>query len=212
LFLENWARLTKDPWVLSTVKGYQIPLECWPDKHWSMIIVREEHRSILQEEVDKLREKEAVHSVQQSEAHIVSPIFIIPKSGGGWRLIIHIVQPHFKIEGLYMLPSIISHGWFLVKLDLKDAYLTIPIVLESPNLPSWPTTPPDAIPLPPVRALHRTICLFKDNKACNSVSVPVRHQSNYLYRRLATGSSHQGAVIGGPGFELPCGCSSVWDS
>jgi len=51
-------------------------------------------------------------------------------------------------------------------------------------------------------ALHCTICLFKDNKACNSVSAPVSHQSNYLLRRLATGSSHQGTVIGGP-FNYP---------
>ena len=125
LFLENWARLTQDPWVLSTVKGYQIPLEHWPDKHWSTVIIREEQHSILQDEVAKLREKKAVHPVQQTEAHIVSPVFIVPKSGGGWRLIIdlrylnlYIVPLHFKMEGLYILPNIISQGWLTVKLDI----------------------------------------------------------------------------------------------
>ena len=63
LFLENWARLTQDPWVLPTVKGYQIPLKRWPDKHWSTVIIREEQHSILQDEVAKLREKKAVHPV-----------------------------------------------------------------------------------------------------------------------------------------------------
>jgi len=101
-----------------------------------------------------------------------------------------------------MLPSIISHGWLLVKLNLKDAYLTIPIAQESWNLLTFQAGPPDAIPLPPVQAFHHTICLFKDHKACNSVSAPVRHQFNCLLRRLATGSSHQGAVIGGP-FNYP---------
>ena len=141
LFLENWARLTQDPWVLSAARGYQIPLEHWPEKHWSTINVREEQQSVLQEEVAKLREKEAVHPVQKTEAHIVSPVFVVPKSGGGWRLIIDlrylnscIAPPHFKMEGLFMLPSIVSQGWLMVKLDLKDAYLTIPMAKESWNL------------------------------------------------------------------------------
>ena len=113
LFLENWARLTQDPWVLSTVRGYQIPLEHWPEKHWSTITVREEQQSVLQ--VAKLREKETVFPVQQTEAHIISPVFVVPKSGGGWRLItdlryLNSVPPHFKMEGLFMLPSVISQG------------------------------------------------------------------------------------------------------
>ena len=148
LFLENWARLTQDPWVLSADRGYQIPLEHWPEKHWSTINVREEQQSVLQEEVAKLREKEAVHPVQKTEAHIVSPVFVVPKSGGGWRLIIDlrylnscIAPPHFKMEGLFMLPSIVSQGWLMVKLDLKDAYLTIPMAKESWNLLAFQAGP-----------------------------------------------------------------------
>ena len=101
--------------MLSTVREYQIPLEHWPVKDWSTITIREEQHSVLQDEVAKLREKEAVHPVQQIKAHVVSPVFVVPKSGGGWRLIIDlrylnlcIVPPYFKMEGLFMLPSTIS--------------------------------------------------------------------------------------------------------
>ena len=138
LFFENWTKVTKDPWVLTTIRGYQIPLEYWPKEHWSTTIISKEQQSVLQEEVAKLREKEAVHPVQRTEAHIVSPVFVVPKHGGGWRLIIDLrylnsgmVPPHFKMEGLFMLPSMVSQGWPMVKLDLKDAYLTIPIAQES---------------------------------------------------------------------------------
>ena len=141
LFLENWARFTKDPWVLTTVKGYQILLENWPEKHWSSTTFIKEQQIILLEEVTKLREKGAIRPVLQEEAHIVSPVFVVPKSGGDWRLIIDLrhlntcmLPPHFKMEGLFMLPSIISQGWPMVKLDLKDAYLTIPMAQESQNL------------------------------------------------------------------------------
>ena len=39
LFLENWSKLTKDSWVLSAIRGYQIPLQHWPEKHRSVITV-----------------------------------------------------------------------------------------------------------------------------------------------------------------------------
>lgn len=113
--------------MLSTVRGYQKLLEHWPEKHWSTITIREEQQSVLQEEVAKLSEKEAVFPVQQTEAHIISPVFVVPKSRGGWRLKIDlrylmscivpphfkkedlfIVPPHFKMEDLFMLPSVMS--------------------------------------------------------------------------------------------------------
>ena len=34
---------------------------------------------------------------------------------------------HFKMEGIHMLRDLFKKGDFLVKLDLKDAYLTIPV-------------------------------------------------------------------------------------
>ena len=40
-----------------------------------------------------------------------------------------------------MLPSIVSQGWFMVKLDLKDAYLTIPMAKESWNLLAFQADP-----------------------------------------------------------------------
>ena len=61
MFLENWSKLTKGLWVLSAIRRYQIPLEHWPEKHRSIITVREEWQPILLEEVSKLREKGAVY-------------------------------------------------------------------------------------------------------------------------------------------------------
>ena len=86
---------------------------------------------ILQSEIHKFVEKGAVQPIKQSHAHITSPMFVVSKSRGGWSPIInlrylnsYLEPPHFKMEGLYMLTSIISLGWFMVKIDLKDAYLT----------------------------------------------------------------------------------------
>ena len=110
---------------------------------------------MLLDEIVKLVDKGAVHRISASEAHVTSPVFAIPKSGGGLRLIIDLrflnafmTPPHFKMEGLYMLPSIISHKWTMVKLDLKDAYSPYcKGVLESPSLSSK-LGHPHAVPLP----------------------------------------------------------------
>ena len=71
-------------------------------------------------------------------------------------------------------------------------------ILEPSNLPSRSTTQLDAVPVPPIRALYRTIHLFKSYKACNPVPTSVRHTPNYLSRRFVTGSSYQRSTIGGP--------------
>ena len=54
-----------------------------------------------------------------------------------WRPIIdlrklnqYLSPPHFKMEGLYMLPNVVRQDFFMAKVDLKDAYLTIPVSAE----------------------------------------------------------------------------------
>ena len=72
------------------------------------------------------------------------PMFVAPKSGGGWMPIIdlrflntYLEPPHFKMEGLYMLPFILKKDWLMAKMDRKDAYLTIPVAAVHHSLLSF---------------------------------------------------------------------------
>ena len=63
-----------------------------------------------------------------------SQLFAVPKKDGGWRPIInlkslnaYLMTPHFKMEGIQSLKDTLVTGDFMVKLDLKDAYLSIPM-------------------------------------------------------------------------------------
>jgi len=83
----------------------------------------------LKAEVRSLVEKGAVVPIHKSQVHVVSPLFVVPKSGGGWRPIIdlrtlnhYLRPPHFKMEGLYMIPNVVRKDFLLAKVDLKDAY------------------------------------------------------------------------------------------
>ena len=59
------------------------------------------------------------------------------KERGGQRLVINlkglnrfIKVEHFKMEGLHVLPDLIQQGDWMIKLDLKNAYLQVPIHRE----------------------------------------------------------------------------------
>jgi hypothetical protein len=61
-------------------------------------------------------------------------IFVVPWKDGGNRPVVNLKPlnqflgyEHFKMEGIHLLRDLLKKGDFLVKIDLKDAYLTVPI-------------------------------------------------------------------------------------
>ena len=60
-------------------------------------------------------------------------MFVVPKGEGSWRPVINLrslntyLVPHFKMEGIRVVKSLIQKGDWMVKLDLKDPFLSVPI-------------------------------------------------------------------------------------
>ena len=151
LFAPNWARLTQDAWVLSAINGYCLPLSRWPQSHHANFSPTQDQAYAIQVEAEKLIEKEAAVMVPRAQIWISSPFFVVPKSGGGYRPILdlrylntHLEAPHFKMEGLHMLPTVIQQDWVLAKVDLKDAYLTIPVAQEFLQLLAYQGSGPNS--------------------------------------------------------------------
>ena len=132
-----WHELTSDPWVIQAVTvGARIPLlqtpyQAVPGFNMAM---SEEASAICEAEVASLLAKGAVTRLPDSEQCFVSGIFVIPKSSGGFRPITNlkglnkfVEHQHFKMEGLNVLKDIVRKGDFFTKIDLQDAYLTVPI-------------------------------------------------------------------------------------
>lgn len=93
-----------------------------------------EKSQVLSQEVENLAAKEAIQSVPNDREGYTSPIFLVPKSDGSWRPVInlkslnrYVVTRHFKMESIRTVKGLMQKGDWLVKLDLKDAYLTVPI-------------------------------------------------------------------------------------
>jgi len=89
----------------------------------------------VQAEIDKMALQGAIHPVSSNtEGGFVSSIFLVDKKDGGHRPVINLKNlisfvnfQHFKMEGIHMLRDLLKKGDFMVKLDLKDAYFTVPV-------------------------------------------------------------------------------------
>ena len=138
-FPPAWLQITRDPWVLQVAQSYQIQFICNPVQEHLPVMgyTSQENQLLIDQEVQELLAKQAVHYVptsRQNELGFISSLFIVPKKGGGHRPVINlrplnsfIPYEHFKMESIHMLKDLLRKDDYLVKVDLKDAYLTVPI-------------------------------------------------------------------------------------
>lgn len=135
-YYEKWKVFTQDKRILSWVKGIKIPFLKRPKQ---LFIPKQQNFSasesgIIKKAVNKLLKLGAISRVQPCKDQFISHIFTIPKPDGSARLILNlkslnhfIKNEHFKLEDQKVVSNIITPGCFMSKLDLKDAYLLIPI-------------------------------------------------------------------------------------
>ena len=123
------------------VIGFQIPFAGQPVQHQRPAIpcFPLEQLAQIQEEISSLREKGAISVVadpshSQKQTEFFSNLFLVPKKNGSMRPVINlkalnqwVETPHFKMEGLPTLQDLLRQGDWLVKVDLKDAYFTVPV-------------------------------------------------------------------------------------
>ena len=137
-FIPAWELITQDPWVLQVVQGYKIELVTVPVQQFQphQPCLSSMQETVLNQEVEDLLEKQAVHPVPipLQEQGFISSMFVVPKKDGGNRPVVnlkplnqYLVYKHFKMEGTHMLRDLLRKGDFLVKIDRKVAYLTVPI-------------------------------------------------------------------------------------
>ena len=135
--LRQWQLITSDPNILGIVTGLEIQFSSEPyqNKVPREYQLSQRDRNILQKEIDCMLENGVIEQVDSSAGQFVSPIFLKEKrEQGKFRPIVnfkglnsHITYQKFKMESLADLKDIIRQNDWMVKLDLKDAFLSVPL-------------------------------------------------------------------------------------
>ncbi|XP_064482803.1 uncharacterized protein LOC135395635 [Ornithodoros turicata] len=135
----KWLALSQDPWVLQVVQGYRLDLVGSPVLRQSppRPSLSKAQSLLVKQEIDLLLSKGAISPTARENVKFLSPIFLVPKKDGGSRPVLNlrnlnrfIRYEHFKMEGWHTVKSLIHQNDFLTRIDLQDAYLSVPIHAE----------------------------------------------------------------------------------
>ena len=136
--IDNWKVVSRDRWILETIQGYPLELVSEPHQRPRPQPPRynQEQNKVILEEIQELLQKGVVTRVETQDG-FYSTLFLVPKKDGGQRPVINlkalngfVQNHHFKMEGIHTLKELVRPGDWLTKVDLKDAYFTIPIRLD----------------------------------------------------------------------------------
>jgi hypothetical protein len=138
LFADRWPEVTDDPWVLDTVTdGLKIDFISEPFQRSSPreVSMSGDMKVVCQAEICSLFKKGVIEEIKDESARLLCSFFCVPKKMGGFRPIVNlkalnsfVKYEHFKMENLETVRFLVRKGDWFIKLNLKDAYLTVPIL------------------------------------------------------------------------------------
>ena len=136
-FQANWRTITNDPWILKTISGYRIPFIKRPWQIRPRITRTLHQQKLLQDAITELISKQAVKMVIDHHTdQFIWTLFVLQQTNKT-RPVFNLRQLNtfvettkFKMEGLALLSSTLRENDYMMKLDLKDAYFSIPIAEE----------------------------------------------------------------------------------
>ena len=141
LFANIWESFCPDRWVVDVVSsGYRIEFTSPPPVHGggrpTPTPSDPDRRAFLEGEIASLLQKGAIARTSGMEGPIFrSSFFLAPKKNGSWRPILnlrplnaaHIRPRKFRMETLAVMLPALRRGMWAASLDLKDAYLHVPV-------------------------------------------------------------------------------------
>ena len=139
-YTQNWATLTGDKIIRQMIAGWIIPIAQVPPqvRYLREILFSESEQSALSVEIQDMLQRGVIVPCEQEAEQYVSSLFPRPKSDGSVRPIInlrslnwYIPYQKFKMESLHQVHSLIQQGDILMKVDIKNAYWSIPIHPQS---------------------------------------------------------------------------------
>ena len=196
LFVAQWQAFTRDHFILSVVRqGFQISVQNnFPGVLREITVPprdQEAHLAICKE-IRELILKQAIVQIDDFPLLCLSPIFMIPKKSGDLRVILNLKKinvfisvQHFRMETLNVILPNLRHQDWAVSIDLKDAYLHVPVHPQSRILLGFKYLDKTYVYKVLPFGLKDSVGLFADSSYGNSSPSPARHPDILLSGRLA---------------------------
>lgn len=135
LFYQQWRKITNDPAILNLVRGWDIEFHTSPrENSQNKTAMSGLERKAVDEEIQSMLSKGAIEKTGYAPGQVISSLFLREKKDGSLRPILnlrnlnnHIPYAHFKMETLKNVKDMLKQGDLMVKIDLKDAYFTLPL-------------------------------------------------------------------------------------
>ena len=140
--IEEWSKITSDPEILESVSGLRVDFnDISSVEHKSPHILSTKQIGIANQEIAKLLSKKVIINSEHEKGEFISPIFLRDKKDGSHRLILNLKslnttteKIHFKMESIYSIIRLVRPFCWFTKIDLKDAYYTIPVLEDHRKL------------------------------------------------------------------------------
>jgi len=138
LYYKKWCTITKDPFVLSAIQGFQVPFIKSPyqsqEPTYSTLSTKE--CSSISAAISPLLCSGAIIKCCEEPGQFISKVFTVRKADGSDRLVINLKPlnkfiecQHFKMEDYRTVCNLMAKGCFMSCIDLKDAYHLIPLAI-----------------------------------------------------------------------------------
>lgn len=137
---KEWTNITLDKQVLDAIKGFEIPFKSIPFQTAEPVTPNytEADEILIDESVKKLLKTGAIVKSENEIGQFISTVFTVPKPDQTRRPILNLKKvnffvdsPHFKMETIKTATNLVSPDYFMVVIDLKDAYHAISIGMNS---------------------------------------------------------------------------------
>ncbi|KAL6087981.1 hypothetical protein STEG23_022841, partial [Scotinomys teguina] len=90
----------------------------------------------LQALEELVQEQLNAQHIEESTSPLNSPVFVIKKKSGKWRMVTDlrainkVIQPMGSLQSGISLPTLLPKGWPLIVIDLKDCFFSIPLQVK----------------------------------------------------------------------------------
>ena len=126
-----------DAWILGAVEGYRVQFVSTPVRRIPLHPIRfaEADMLVVDDLMVELQGKQAIRPLEPARVRFLSNLFLVAKKGSDKRRPVinlkclneFIPDRKFKMEGWMEIKEAIFAGCYFARVDLKDAYLSVPV-------------------------------------------------------------------------------------